>query len=74
MTTNSQAATNRLLVAFAAGAIEPFVERVTGVKLTADQSVNLVLLAVAGFHAAAAVFVRYFPPPNSPGPTAPKAD
>ena len=64
---------NRVTAALVASLLIPWVQKLTGVQLTLDQAVGLVGLSVEAFHAIAAVLTRYFPPPNQPGPTAPKA-
>ena len=63
---NSSQANNRILVTLVAALLVPWIERVSGVKLTTDEVAGLVGLATAAAHAAAALFLRYFPPPSVP--------
>lgn len=60
---------NRVLLSMAVALLVPFIEQRWEVKLTDDQAAGLVALAVAAWHAAAALwqracaaFVMYFPP------------
>lgn len=62
---------NRVTAALVASLLIPWVERLTGVKLTPDEAVGLVGLAVAAFHGIATLFTRYFPPPNPTQPVSP---
>lgn len=60
---------NTVTVGLIAALVIPRVQRLTGVTLTIDDVASLIALSMAGFHGAATVFERYFPPP--PNPTQP---
>jgi len=62
---------NRVLIALVAALIVPRIEQLTGIKLTPDDVAALVGLAVVAAHGVAAIFTRYFPPPNSQTPAGP---
>lgn len=57
---------NRVLVALIAALAVPWVERLTGLKLSTDDVASLVGLSVAAAHGLAALLTRYFPPPPAP--------
>jgi len=62
---------NRVLIALVAALIVPRIEQLTGIKLTPDDVAALVGLIVVAAHGVAAIFTRYFPPPNPQTPAGP---
>lgn len=62
---------NSVAIGAVAALLVPWIERLTGVKLTEDQALSLVILLMSAAHMAVAVFTRYFPPPNPQKPADP---
>ena len=62
---------NATIAALVSALIVQRVQRMTGVVLTVDDVAALMALSMTAWHAGAAVFERYFPPPNPITPARP---
>ena len=62
---------NATIAALVSALIVQRVQRVTGVVLTVDDVAALMALSMTAWHAGAATFERYFPPPNPITPEKP---
>ena len=67
----SPARSNSTIAVLAAALIVPRVQRMLGVTLTVDDVAALMALLMTAWHAGAATFERYFPPPNPITPEKP---
>lgn len=54
-----------------AALIAPYVQRVTNVPMTLEDTATLIGLAAVVWHAGCTTFEKYFPPPNPTTPVKP---
>ncbi|MGH8266275.1 MAG: hypothetical protein ACRETS_03050 [Steroidobacteraceae bacterium] len=64
MSDSSNARANTVMVTLLASLIVPRVQALTGVQLSAGDVAALIAASAALWHAGAAIFTRYFPPPT----------
>lgn len=56
---------NTVIVSLIAALVIPRIQKLTGMTLTLDDVATLIGVGAAAVHAGAAVFERYFPPPQA---------